>query len=103
MEKILKQLGLDAKSTEDEAIDRIAELKKTIKDREALLRQCAEENERLADQLQVKNGQDASPREKQIAAKMAAGLTRETAIMAIEHQEAEDAARAKAKKGGSKK
>jgi len=77
MEKILKQLGLDPKASEADAVAAIA----ALQDKRA----------------------ETTAREKKIQVKMAAGLTRETAIMAIEHQEAEDAVRAKANKGKSKK
>jgi hypothetical protein len=75
MEKILEQLGLDAKATEADAVAAIKQLQSESKARAT-----------------------TNARQKQIGEKMAAGLTRDVAVEVIENQEREDADRKKAEK-----
>jgi len=72
MEKILSALGLDAKATVDDAVAAINQLKTQARARAAI-----------------------SEREKKIALKMSAGLSREVAIEALDNQENENKTRNK--------
>lgn len=75
MEKILAALGLNPEATEADALKAIQSLQDNLTDAEDALKAAAPK---------------ANPREALIQRKVAAGLSRESAIEAINNQEAED-------------